>query len=287
MSRILTCYYKPKPGGFCKRLFRAINALLDAGHTVHYLAVIRFPIDHPDCHFHRFPWPEKYSSGYPFWGFFLLFAPLQLLYIGIRYQMHCLFAFGYIYSLLLQPLRLLKGLPLALFLRADAIENHRINKRSGILISLESLFEGLGIFGTLMYGVSATLTKATVDRHSILRPSTSGLLRNEISKVSVVEKESSTTQLPLRLACVGVLEARKNQRFLCEVMRDIKAEQAQLYLYGTGQDESFLQETVQTENLDDRVHFMGWIDSESIWPEVDLLLMPSLHEGAPNPAFEV
>jgi len=35
---ILTCYYRPKPGGFCKRLFRAINALLDRGHIVHYLA---------------------------------------------------------------------------------------------------------------------------------------------------------------------------------------------------------------------------------------------------------
>jgi len=283
---ILTCYYRPKPGGFCKRLFRAINALLDRGHTVHYLAVVPFPIERPNCHFHRFPWPENHTSGYIFWGLFHLFAPLLLVFIGFKYRVNRLFAFGHNYGLFFQPLRIFKKIPLTVFLRADTIENHRIKGRSSLLIGLEHVLEGLGLAGTRMYGVSETLTDKTIERHNFLRPAISGVLRNDIVKLPNVPKKIRNIQLPLRLACVGVLEPRKNQRFLLKVMKEVKAEQTQLYIYGEGPDEQLLKNTVEEENLQDRVHFMGWVAAEKIWPEIDLLLMPSLHEGAPNAVLE-
>ncbi|MGR0479910.1 MAG: glycosyltransferase family 4 protein [Candidatus Electronema sp. V4] len=284
--RILTCYYRPKPGGFCKRLFRGIRALLDAGHTVHYLAVVPFPIEHPSCHFHRFPWPEERTSGYLFWGCFHLLAPLMLLWIGFLCRIDRAFAFGHTYALFLQPLRLVKRVPLVLFLRADTVRNHEIKEHAGILIKLEYLLEGFGIVGTSMYVVSETLLKDTLARHSSLLPASSGVLRNEIVTQQRTDEKPREFRLQLRTACVGVLEPRKNQRLLLDVFKKISAEQAQLYLYGTGPDEQLLQETVRKEGMNDRVHFMCWVPSERIWPEVDLLLMPSLHEGAPNAVLE-
>ncbi len=281
---VLTCYYRPKPGGFCKRLFRAINALLDRGHIVHYLAVVPFPIDHQNCHFHRFPWPEKHTSGYLFWGLFHLFTPLQLLYIGFKYKIHRAFAFGHNYALFLQPLRIIKQIPLAVFLRADTIENHRIQDRSNLLIYLEHVLEGLGISGTNLYGVSETLVNKTLSRHKVFKPLTSGVFRNDIPQYTAIPEKIKKT--PLRLACVGVLEVRKNQRFLLEVMEEIKKEQAQLYIYGIGPDEQYLKKMVEKRKLTDRVWFMGWVPSNKIWPSTDMLLMPSLHEGAPNAVLE-
>lgn len=282
---ILTCYYRPKPGGFCKRLFRGIKALLDRGHTVHYLAVVPFPIEHPNCHFHRFPWPEERTSGYLFWGCFHLLAPLLLLFIGFRHQSNCLFAFSPTYSLFLQPLRLLKRIPLTLFLRGDTLAKHRTTGRSNMLVSFERYLEGFGIAGTRMYGVSESLVKRVNSRHRFLLSSECGVLRNDIAQCSVAHQKRKM-QLPLRAACVGILEPGKNQHFLLDVFKEISAEQAQLYLYGTGPDEQLLRERVRQENLTDRVHFMGWVPSDSIWPEVDLLLIPSLHEGAPNAVLE-
>ncbi len=285
---VLTCYYRPKPGGFCKRLFRAIRALLDRGHTVHYLAVVRFPIDHPNCHFHRFPWPETRTSGYLFWAFFHLFAPLQLLLIGFRYHVDRLFAFGHNYALLLQPVRLLRHVPLVVFVRADTIENHRIIGRPDWLIALEHLLEGLAIVGTRMYGVSETLTRKIIKRHRLFTPLETGVLRNDVVCSPGVRKKRAARKIgpPFHLACVGVLEPRKNQRFLLEIIKEIKPEQAQLYLYGTGPDKEILKEQVQRNGLEDRVYFMGWVEAEQIWYNVDLLLMPSLHEGAPNAVLE-
>ena len=34
MATVLTCYYRPKPGGLCKRLQRTMQALLDRGHRL-------------------------------------------------------------------------------------------------------------------------------------------------------------------------------------------------------------------------------------------------------------
>ena len=129
VTRVLTSYYRPKPGGFCKRLFRGIAALLDGGCEVHYLAVVKFPIEHPHCFFHRFPWPAGRTDGWLFWGVFHLLAPPALLYLGVRHRITHAFAFGPNYALFLQPLRWIKRIPLSLFLRADTIENHRIKGR--------------------------------------------------------------------------------------------------------------------------------------------------------------
>ena len=208
-----------------------------------------------------------------------------MLYLGFRYRIDRLFAFGHTYALFLQPLRLFKGLPLTLFFRGDTLEKHRTTGRSNLLIGFERYLEGLGIAGTRMYGVSEILIKRVISRHRILQPATFGILRNDIPIHSSTKVQREIT-LPLRTACVGILEHGKNQSLLLEVFQDIPADQARLYLYGTGPDEQLLRERVEQKNLTDRVHFMGWVPSERIWPEVDLLLMPSLHEGAPNAVLE-
>ena len=285
--RVLTCYYRPKPGGLCKRLFRAINALLERGHTVHYLAVVPFPINHPSLYFHRFPWPQSYTQGVLFWGIFHTVAPLQLLYLGFRYRIERLFAFGNNYALFLQPLRYLKRIPLTLFLRADAIENHKLNNRSRWLLVLEMIIEGLALQGVRLYGVSNTLTNKVVHRHRFLRPLHARTLKNDISQVKIAVVKNETISLPLKLGCVGVLEPRKNQRFLLKLMKSVNKYQAELFIYGVGPNEYLLKEMVEQESSHlDGVYFMGWVPTENIWPEINLLLMPSFHEGAPNSVLE-
>ena len=37
--KVLSVYYTHKPGGFCKRLYRLLNAMQNSGHEVHYLCL--------------------------------------------------------------------------------------------------------------------------------------------------------------------------------------------------------------------------------------------------------
>jgi len=283
--RVLTSYYRPKPGGLCKRLFRAMRALLDTGYEVHYLAVTPFPIEHPRCRFHRYPWPKNKTDGFVFWTIFHLLAPIMLLFLGIRYRItHC-FAFGTSYGFMLQPLRLLKRISLTLFLRADSVQNLRLKGRASWLLKLEQTIEGLALAGSHFYGVSQHLTDTVLARHRFLQPLRSGTLPNDIKDIAPHTRTIPT--LPLRIGCVGILETRKNQALAIQCMQHFDSSQAQLYLFGTGPQELALKRLAAELQIHNRVHFAGWIDSPSkIWSMIDILLFPSLHEGSPNAVLE-
>ena len=283
-ARVITSYYRPKPGGFCKRLFRAINALLERGCEVHYLSVVAFPINHPSCVHHKFPWPERYTDTLIFWAIFHALTPVFLLYLGFKLKItHC-FAFVPNYALIMQPLRLIKGIPLSLFLRADTLINHQIKKRPRWIIQTELLIEAMAIQGTRLYCVSQTLCDTVVERHRWGRPASSGILRNNVTESAIHKTIKPNTQL--RFACVGILEKRKNQALLLDLFSRMKTENIHLYLYGTGSDEDDLRQRVEELHVSPVVSFMGWVEREKIWCDIDVLLFPSLHEGAPNAILE-
>lgn len=283
-ANVLTSYYRPKPGGFCKRYFRAINALLEQGAKVHYLAVEKFPIEHSNCHYHRFPWPKNYTDNLLFWICFHLFAPLILLYIGFRFRITHSFAFGATYAFLLQPLRLLKRIPLALFLRGDAITSHRVKGKPGWIILLDQFFEGLAIQGVGLYGVSDSLTLTVVGRHVVCKPARYSTLRNNLDVFNNSGK--ANYDVPLTIGCVGLLEKTKNQQVLINCLDHLDKDTVKLNLYGIGPDKEMLVNLGEAHGVNDHITFKGWVNSESIWPEIDMLAMPSLYEGAPNAVLE-
>ena len=284
IARVLTSYYRIKPGGLCKRLFRAISALLKQGHEVHYLAVEPFPIEHPACYFHRFPWPVDKADGLLFWAVFHLLAPIMLSYLGIKYRITHAFSFSVNYAMFMQPLRVIKKTPLTLFLRADTIENHRIKGMPSWLIYLESFFEGLAIWNVRVFGVSKVLTDAVTTRHVILRSLKVGVFRNDIAPD--IKKIKINMQRPLRMACVGVLEPRKNQAFILACVKNMSPRDLHLNLYGIGPDEPLLHQLIGKYGLGELVTLKGWMDAKEIWKNVDILLMPSQHEGASNSMLE-
>lgn len=286
MSVILTAYYRPKPGGFCKRLFRAMEALLAQGHEVHYLSLEPFPISHPHCHWHRFPWPFNKSEGLLFWGCLHLLAPVILLAIGIKYRATHTFAFGANYGFFLQALRLLRGLPLAVFLRGDAMEKHRLSRQSKWLITVDHFVEGLGIWGADVFGVSQSLTENIKQRHPYMRPNSAHTLRNNLEAAPPLCKPADNATGSIRIGCVGVLEKTKNQRFLVELVATMAETKLHVSLYGEGPAKPQLEALVQQLQLENRVSFEGWVEPQDIWPNVDLLIMPSLYEGSPNAVLE-
>ncbi len=283
-ARILTSYYRPKPGGCCKRLFRAIEALLCAGHTVHYLALIPFPVEHPQCHFHRFPWPFRATENILFWSVFHMLSPMMLLYIGVKYRITHAFSFNVTYALVMKPVCRFRGITIAVFLRGDTIESHKIKAKMTWLIWLERMIEGIAIHGEALYGVSEALVQKVVARHSWAVPLWMDVLPNDITFTEVNSVPSFDT--PLRLACVGTLDRVKNHELILRALKLISSEAWHFSFYGVGVEEGRLASVVGEVGIGQKVTFAGWIDEHKMWPEIDLLLMPSLDEGAPNAVLE-
>jgi glycosyltransferase involved in cell wall biosynthesis len=196
-----------------------------------------------------------------------------------------LFAFHHVYAFFMQPLRLLKRLPLTLFLRADTLENYVYKRQHPAIIRFDKVLEGFALAGVRLYGVSETLTQRVVARHTVLHPVSADTVRNDIPRVH--RHASPPPSLPLRLACVGVLEVRKNQALAIQCMSYIPNHLAHLYVFGSGPGESQLRKLVNDFDVQDKVTFMGWVNGEeNIWSNVDLLLFPSRHEGIPNAILE-
>lgn len=281
-ERVLTSYYRPKPGGFCRRYFRTIRALCDRGHEVHGLSVQRFPIDHPNYHWHRFPWPAHRTDNYLFWFCFHLLAPWLLLVLAIRYRVTRLFAFNPTYALMLQPARWWTGCSLVVFMRADSIENHRLLARPSWLIRLELVLERIALQRAQVFAVSQALADAVKNRHRNVQPR---VYPNDVPHTAQRSVDVSN-RIGIRFACVGVLEPRKRQRFVLEVLRDLSPSPWQLDLYGDGVERDELELLASHLGIAERTIFHGWTPADVLWKQVDVLLFPSQHEGAPNAVLE-
>jgi glycosyltransferase involved in cell wall biosynthesis len=284
MATVLTCYYRPKPGGLCTRLFRAIRALLARGHTVHYLSLAPFPIDHPRCVFHRFPWPLHQADTLWFWALFHLLAPLLLLGIALSQRVTHAFVFGPTYAFLMRPLWWIKGIAPTCFLRGDPILSHRLQGKARWIVCLDQWIEGMAIQNAKVVGVSSHLTQVILNRHSSRPPRESHILPNDLPALPL--KLSQAKEGPLRLAIAGILEPMKNHAFMINALHGLERHAWNLFVFGQGPAAVRLTELVERLDLGDRISFMGWVPRQAIWPRVDLLLAPSLHEGMPNAVLE-
>jgi glycosyltransferase involved in cell wall biosynthesis len=246
------------------------------------VAVVKFQIDHPNCHFHRFLWPESKTDGILFWVFLHLLAPLLLLYVGLRHKVTHTFAFGVNYGLFLQPISRIRNIPLTIFCRANHIMSHEIKGAPLWLLKIERMIERLALNGASVYCVSETLTDQIKGRNRNVRWKLIETLPNDIQKSRREYKPDSS----FRLACVGILEPRKNQELLINVIKRVDRDRVRLDLYGIGPDEARLKELIDKLDVTERVKLHGWRESSEIWPQVDLLLMPSRHEGVPNAILE-
>lgn len=91
-------------------------------------------------------------------------------------------------------------------------------------------------------------------------------------------------QEPLRLACVGRLDAVKNHATLLEVLAlpAWRERNWTLTICGTGPLQEQLQEQVRKTGLDAKVKFAGYIeDIAALWATHHVLVMPSRFEGVP------
>lgn len=94
---------------------------------------------------------------------------------------------------------------------------------------------------------------------------------------------------PLHLGMVARMEEQKGHRVLLQALAQAlkKCPPVRLFLYGRGSLEGLLRKTVSELLLTDTVTFCGPVlDRNLIYSNLDVLMMPSLWEGAGNVALE-
>lgn len=111
---------------------------------------------------------------------------------------------------------------------------------------------------------------------------------NENKRVHIREKLGLQDKV-FAIGHVGNFNAQKNQRFLISIMEQIvkENENIRLYLMGDGKTRDELMETVKAKKLEKNICFTGSIlNVPDMLQAMDLMLLPSLHEGLPLVAIE-
>ena len=144
-TRILTVYYKHKPGGFCKRLQMKIHAYLEQGWKVHYIAVEPFPYKHKNLTPHILTTPFKNHDTLFFWIYFFALAPWFTAWIAYREKVQLLSIFSLTYACLCAPAKWVTGAPLLTFIRTLKEKKEFSFGRSQIIFIIERLMEKAGV----------------------------------------------------------------------------------------------------------------------------------------------
>lgn len=292
-KKILSIYYRHKPGGFCKRLYLMFEALVAAGGEVHYVAVEPYPISHPRIIPHILWTPFQKKEGLFFWVYFICIAPFYLFVIGHRENVHLVSVFGGLYGFMAILLKLLLQKPVMIFVRADIREIGQILGRPSYLLFIWEIMSKLGFkLSDAIITVNHRLKKTISTRYGLSAEKIE-VLPNHIPNLleGHFVKEECRKKLKLEkevfvIVTVAVLDSRKNIDFLIRTASYLE-KSALFLIVGDGQEKKKLEILAGDVAGDAKIIFTGWqADVSDFLKASDLFVLPSKHEGASNALLE-
>ncbi len=290
--RILTIYYKHKPGGFCKRLQMKINAYLEQGWHVHYIAVEAFPYKHPNLTPHILPTPFKNHNTLFFWIYFFTLIPGFTACIAWREKINLISVFSLTYACLCAPAKWLSRAPLLTFIRTLKEKKKFTFGQSQIIYKIERLLEkcGIALSDTLVANCESIKWELENLGHTNKKIQ---VLYNNIDVQQFkkekhkkwILKEFDLQEDVFLIVSSGLMIPRKNQNSLLKAMANINSNKAVLILMGDGPLRNPLQ--AMAKQLDIKVLFTGWRqDVLKVLRGCDLFVFSSYLEGMSNSILE-
>ncbi|MBU0655790.1 MAG: glycosyltransferase family 4 protein [Gammaproteobacteria bacterium] len=286
---ILSAYYKHKPGGFTKRLYRAYQGLDAAGYRVIYVAAEKLPVEGNNIQPVLLPMHTKPSSPL-YWPEFYLRAVREIRRITREEQVRHHFMFSFFYA----SVSILAGWGLGVrtltFVRGDDVYDSRQKRFAWLRGLIHGMLEKLGMRYSARILTTSEAMKNIMNQRSGGQAKTTNLPNDIVTQeldIPVPELRSET----VRIATVSVLNRRKNLMFMLEALSKLRTTNWEYLLIGgdtTGEDYlGELQQFAQQAGIAERVKFLGWQDDvASILQTCHLFVLPTLHEGSPNALLE-
>ena len=291
---ILTIYYKHKPGGFCKRLQMKINAYLEQGWRVHYIAVQPFPYQHPNLTPHILPTPFKHHNTLIFWGYFFALVPWFTAWVAWREKVNLISIFSLTYACLCAPAKWISGAPLLTFIRTMKVKKEFTFGQSQTIFPLERFMEKIGVSLSDSLVANCISIKDELEKrgqpHKKIQILYNNIDDRRYDKTSFrnrILKEFGLQDDTFLIVSTGLLIARKNQHCLLNAIAGLKSDKVVLLLMGDGPLREPLQTLSQQQNLQEKTRFTGWRDDVlEVLQGCDLFIFSSYLEGLSNSILE-
>ncbi len=292
--KVLSVYYKYKPGGFCKRLHLKINAYLKKGWTVHYIAVEPFPYRHQNLIPHILFTPFKNHDTLIFWIYFFSLAPWLTAWVAYKEKIQLISIFSLTYASLCAPAKLVSRAPLLTFIRTLKEKKELEFRNTPILFGIERLLEKAGIALSDSLVANCESIKVELENLGNKKKGIQTLYNNiddmnfdNLEQRQRLIKDFRIQEDSLLLITTGLLIRRKNLAFLIRAFAKIDSRKAVLLIVGNGPERISLQNLTEQLELKGKVIFTGWRDDVlKILSGCDLFVFPSFLEGLSNSILE-
>ena len=295
MPRVLTVYYKHKPGGFCRRLRFKIEAFLDKGWEVHYIAIEPFPYTHLNLKPHILPTPMSNHDSILFWIYFFTTLPGFLIWVGVKNKINLITTGSPLYAFFCGPAKWLLRVPMMTLILSKPNSHSESKSITKALFSLEYYIERLGlIWSNISLANSWGSGEAWKAMHTEAG-STIKILPNHIDappfdksfKRKQILDEFFLDSRSFIITNTGLLQKLKNLDILIKAIARINDKKVVLLLIGEGKEKESLKELAESAGVGDQVIFTGWrTDARELVQGSDLFVFPSLREGMAESLLE-
>ena len=291
--KILTVYYKHKPGGFCKRIDMKIQAFLEKGWEVHTVSVEPLPYSHQNHIDHILP-PVKHETFF-FWLYFFTVSPWYILFLTLRLNIDLISAVSPVYACLSLPGRWLKGIPMQTLILSKPRFMTGSRKMDLFLSCVERILEKLGLSGSDLLIANSEGSKAEWSREYGRKAKNIEVLTNNVDEIQFDKKEQRSKLLNefslgsdyFVVATASLLEPHKNIESLLSAFAKISRPHTVLLVLGDGKDRERLIRISKNLGIQDRTLFPGWRnDARTLIQGTDLFILPSFREGMPESLLE-
>lgn len=293
--KILTIYYKDKPGGFCRRLRFKIKAFLDKGWEVHYIAVEPFPYTHPRLKPHILPTPMSKHDSLVFWLYFFAVSPCYLFWVSAKNKIDLITTGSPLYTFLCGPTKIFLQIPIMTLILIKPNFHTEWKPGFKILKHIEKLIERLGLRWSKTalansWGSSETWKKMYGSDGEFI-----SVLPNHVDTLPFVKSdqrkyilnEFALDSQAFIIIHTGLLQKRKNQECLIRALAELKNSNTILLLIGEGEEKEALQQLAKSMGVAKQVVFTGWRkDARELVQGADLFIFPSFKEGMAESLLE-
>jgi glycosyltransferase involved in cell wall biosynthesis len=291
---VLGIYYKHKPGGFCKRLYRSYEAFAQAGHKVHYISTEVLPVRQKSIVPHVMKLPFKDANSVLFWFAFTLYAMFYVCYLTRKLNIATVFVMGSYYAFVNGLNKMLNKATLVTYLHARDTDYSRLIGRPSPLIRLQAFYEYISFsICDVILTINSSMKENLEHRylHSRIEVLPNNIELPEISG-SDFRREIHAAAGTFLIATSGVFTKGKNIDLLIKAFFRAQLDDTLLIIIGDIStrdlhEKKRLETLVESLGISDRVIFTGWrTDACDIVKTTDLFVLPSLSEGCPLALLE-
>lgn len=300
---VFSLYYTHKRGGFCKRLYRLLNALQARGATVHYLCLDAPPsaLDKA-VQFQRIPFPLSDRESLLFWFLFTLWCPLYAAYMAVKLRPDRYVVFNPYYSAMLVVAGCVHRAPSVLFPRVLVYRTDKLKGKPPLLRFFTGIVDRIGLrtAGTVVCMTEAMknnleafcrakFKNAKILSNDIPVPQQSVSAKGELPQEALAAARAKEEGAFIALTACMIHQVKNIDYLLdvfCEIEKSRGQRRAMLLIAGEGPLLDHYQRMVRERSITN-VKFLGWCeDLTALFALTDLLIHPSFVEGVPNTVME-